>query len=136
MLPLITDMRIVTGVAVGMAVAGIILFALAPRAATMAPPALMRVVGLFAVLSGVWPLWACTESWVLPGVLFACSLAAMVVIHLRQTHGAVLTWLSTRIPQRTPPPARPTGPPRRFAFHARQPNEPTPPTEDISQPKA
>lgn len=71
--------------AIATAVAGVLVFSLAPYLPSIFPPAFIRLVGFCAVGASLAPLWALSESWQLPAVVGACSLMIMLIVHLAQT---------------------------------------------------
>jgi len=69
------------------AVAGVVLFALSPYLPAPFPPSVTRFVGMCAIGLGLTANGFFTESWQIPAVGGAICLAALVVIHLKQTSG-------------------------------------------------
>ena len=73
--------------ALGTAVAGVLVYSLAPYLPSIFPPSFTRLVGFCAVGASLAPLWAVSEGWQLPGIVGACALAVMLTVHTLQTHG-------------------------------------------------
>ena len=72
-------------VAVGIALAGVALYGVAPRLPSLFPPAAIRLLGCWLVCTTVVMLWARFETWQLPALVGGACFALIVVIHLRQT---------------------------------------------------
>lgn len=70
--------------ALGTALAGILLFGVAPYLPAPFPAWITRFVGLFAVCSSLPSLWVATESFQIPGIVGGISLFALLAIHLLQ----------------------------------------------------
>lgn len=71
--------------AVGTALAGLLVFALAAHLPSVFPPAFARLVGFVAVGASLAPVWVLAESWRQPAALGGVCLAAMAVVHVLQT---------------------------------------------------
>ena len=71
--------------AIGTALAGVVLFGLAPHLPSLFPASFTRLVGFGCVCAALVALWMLYESWLPPALLGGASVAAMVVIHFAQT---------------------------------------------------
>lgn len=71
--------------AMGTAVAGIVIFGLAPYLPSLFPPAFTRFIGFGACCSALVPLWVLSDGWLLPAGVGACCLLIIGIIHWRQT---------------------------------------------------
>lgn len=75
-----------SGVALGTAVAGILLFMLAPWLPSLLPPWAIRLLACFVVVTSCIVLWVLSEGWAQPVAVGGGALAVFIVTHLAQTH--------------------------------------------------
>ncbi|MHB9024800.1 MAG: hypothetical protein ACYC7E_11605 [Armatimonadota bacterium] len=71
--------------AAGTALAGLLLFCLAPYLPSAFPPYIARLVGFFAIFASLAPLWILSGSLLPSAIVGGACLLIMVIVHLLQT---------------------------------------------------
>ncbi len=74
--------------ALGTALLGVLVFALASRLPTFASPAFTRLIGFFMLMAAGMTLWLLTEWWQPAALMSGLGLAVMVLVHFVQTRRA------------------------------------------------
>ena len=67
------------------AMAGTILFCLAPYLPSLFPHALTRLVGVGSLISALIALWVFTNSWKAPVAVGCCAICVLLIAHFTQT---------------------------------------------------
>jgi hypothetical protein len=75
--------------AAGTALAGLLLFCLAPYLPSAFPPFVARLVGFFAIFASLAPLWILSGSLLASAALGGACLLVMIIVHLFQTRRSV-----------------------------------------------